>query len=154
MFLNRPIVNYYQMQVIFGSGVATGRYAMGSAEALGRPGQANALVDVKAYERGEEQMERPGFDKEKEDQVTPKRTPKRMRNNEEGGSSSGGLADAITGLSNSVAEGCKGINRAVMDVPGFSRYELMCALDHFMERKAAALVFLAMTESDRQLWIK
>jgi hypothetical protein len=50
-------------------------------------------------------------------------------------------------------EACKGIYRAVMDVLGFTRAQLMCALDHFMERKGAALVFMDMSESDRQLWV-
>ncbi|TVU49236.1 hypothetical protein EJB05_00535, partial [Eragrostis curvula] len=34
-FLNTPIENYSQMQIIFGAGQATGRYAMGSNEPLG-----------------------------------------------------------------------------------------------------------------------
>jgi hypothetical protein len=38
-FLNVPIVNYQFMQTIFGSGVATGHFAMGSNEALGQPSQ-------------------------------------------------------------------------------------------------------------------
>lgn len=37
-FLNCPLINYLQMQNIFGSGIATGRFAMGSSEALGTPG--------------------------------------------------------------------------------------------------------------------
>lgn len=36
-YLNAPLVNYLPMQAIFGSGVATGRFAMGSNEALGQP---------------------------------------------------------------------------------------------------------------------
>ncbi|KAG2572489.1 hypothetical protein PVAP13_7KG140895 [Panicum virgatum] len=43
-FLNRPIVNYYQMQVIFRHGVATGKYALGSGEALGQPGDGIASL--------------------------------------------------------------------------------------------------------------
>jgi hypothetical protein len=34
------------------------------------------------------------------------RTPKRKRNQDEGGSSNGGLTDAINGLRATVAEGC------------------------------------------------
>ena len=34
-FLNVPIVNYHFMQTVFGSGVATGRFVMGSNEAFG-----------------------------------------------------------------------------------------------------------------------
>ena len=35
--LNNPIENYQQMEVIFGNGFATGKYAMSSSEALGSP---------------------------------------------------------------------------------------------------------------------
>ena len=35
--LNNPIENYQQMEVIFGNGFATGKYAMGSSEPLGSP---------------------------------------------------------------------------------------------------------------------
>ncbi|KAL6846440.1 hypothetical protein ACP4OV_023888 [Aristida adscensionis] len=38
-FLNTPIENYLQMQIIFGSGQATGRFAMGSNEPLGTPSE-------------------------------------------------------------------------------------------------------------------
>ena len=56
------------------------------------------------------------------------RTLKRKRN-QEGGSSNGGLPYAINGPGVTVAEAeaCKGIYHAVMDVPGFSRDELMCS---------------------------
>ena len=39
-FLNVSIVNYHFMQTVFGSGVATGRFAMGSNEALGQLAEA------------------------------------------------------------------------------------------------------------------
>nr|XP_034594480.1 uncharacterized protein LOC117856159 [Setaria viridis] len=35
--LNKPIENYQQMQIIFGNGLATGKFAMGSSEPLGSP---------------------------------------------------------------------------------------------------------------------
>jgi hypothetical protein len=36
-FLNRPIENYKEMEVIFGNGLATGKFAMGSNEPLSNP---------------------------------------------------------------------------------------------------------------------
>ncbi|WVZ72076.1 hypothetical protein U9M48_020591 [Paspalum notatum var. saurae] len=36
-YLNKPIENYQRIEVIFGNGLATGRWAMGSNEALGSP---------------------------------------------------------------------------------------------------------------------
>ena len=44
-FLNVHLVNYPQMLAIFASGVATGRYAMGSNEPLGEPVAAD-IYDV------------------------------------------------------------------------------------------------------------
>ena len=35
--MNKPIENYEEMLVIFGNGMATGKYAIGSNEALGSP---------------------------------------------------------------------------------------------------------------------
>jgi hypothetical protein len=46
-YLNQPLTNYPQMQAIFGSGVATGRFAMGSNEPLGEPSDATT-IDVDA----------------------------------------------------------------------------------------------------------
>ena len=43
-FLNCPIQHYLHMQNIFGSGVATGRFAMGSSEPLGEP-QDHETID-------------------------------------------------------------------------------------------------------------
>jgi hypothetical protein len=42
-FLNVPIVNYQFMQTIFGSGVRTGRFAMGSNEPLGQPAEQDTI---------------------------------------------------------------------------------------------------------------
>lgn len=116
-------------------------------------------IDVEAYGRGEDPKEEPSPDskpKEENKLKEEQRPAKRRKNLDEGGSCIGGLTEAINKLRNTVdkAEAYKGIYRAVMDVPGFSRDQLMCALDHFMERKGAALVFMDMSESDRQLWLK
>jgi hypothetical protein len=46
-FLNVPIVNYHYMQTVFGSGVATGRFAMGSNETLGQLAEAES-IDLEA----------------------------------------------------------------------------------------------------------
>jgi len=46
-FLNTHLANYLQMQNIFGSGVATGRFAMGSTEPLGEQ-QEPETIDLDA----------------------------------------------------------------------------------------------------------
>lgn len=47
-YLNVSIKNFVQMQMIFGNGFATGRYAMGSNEALGQPFVEPKTMDVEA----------------------------------------------------------------------------------------------------------
>ena len=42
-FLNTHLVNYLQMQMIFGSGVATGKFAMGSNEPLGEQQEPDTI---------------------------------------------------------------------------------------------------------------
>ncbi|PWZ07268.1 hypothetical protein Zm00014a_023770 [Zea mays] len=44
-YLNRPIENYMPMQIIFGSGVATCRFAIGSNEPLGKPTEVVDILD-------------------------------------------------------------------------------------------------------------
>ena len=45
-FLKAPVANYQLMQTIFGCGVATGRFAMGSTEALRQPAANQDTIDV------------------------------------------------------------------------------------------------------------
>uniref|UniRef100_A0A0A8Z2J5 Uncharacterized protein n=1 Tax=Arundo donax TaxID=35708 RepID=A0A0A8Z2J5_ARUDO len=45
-FLNVPLVNYLQMQIFFGNGVATGRFVMGSNEPLRVPFIEPETIDV------------------------------------------------------------------------------------------------------------
>ncbi|CAO2188937.1 unnamed protein product [Urochloa humidicola] len=42
-FLNTPLINYPLMEAIFASGVATGRFAMGSTEPLRDPTDAEPI---------------------------------------------------------------------------------------------------------------
>jgi hypothetical protein len=49
--LNKHIENYKEMQTIFGNGLATGKYAMGSNEALGSPSDfANSSIKTEPYD--------------------------------------------------------------------------------------------------------
>uniref|UniRef100_A0A0E0L127 Uncharacterized protein n=1 Tax=Oryza punctata TaxID=4537 RepID=A0A0E0L127_ORYPU len=50
-FLNKHIENFREMQTIFGNGLATGKYAMGSNEALGSPSDfADSSVKTEPYD--------------------------------------------------------------------------------------------------------
>ena len=149
-FLNVPIVNYTQMQTIFGCGVATGRFAMGSGEAMSTQAEQETIdVDNDAPTPM------------KEDPPAPKdngNDKKRKRGiNEEERELLTGVTDAIWGLGTVVSEGnhseaAPGIYKAVMNVPNFSRPELMRCLNYLMLHKASALVFVGMDPMDKELW--
>lgn len=149
-FLNVPIVNYTQMQTTFGTGVATGRFVMGSGEALGVPAEQETIdVDKDAPQAHKED----GHDG-KETNDGKKR--KRMLS-EEDQELLTGVTDAIWGLGAAVSEGnhaeaAPGIYDAVMNVPNFTRAQLMKCLNYLNLHKVAAFVFVGMKPEDQELW--
>ncbi|WVZ77426.1 hypothetical protein U9M48_025291, partial [Paspalum notatum var. saurae] len=159
-YLNTPIANYLPMQIIFGSGVATGRFAMGSNEPLGQPIDLDAVVDLdgdltpntdstgKAPEMHEPKVKG-------ESSHLGKR--KRVHDNE--AALMTGLTEAVWGFANAVAESnhneaAPGLYRAVMDMADFPREALMVALGHLTENKASGLMFVQMTTEDKDLWLR
>jgi len=68
-----------------------------------------------------------------------------------------GVTDAIWGLGVAVSEGnhaeaAPGNYEAVMNVPNFSRHDLMKCLNYHLRHKATALVFVGMQPTDQELW--
>jgi hypothetical protein len=151
-YLNWPLANYPQMQAIFGSGVATRRFPMGSNEPLGDPSDATTIdVDVDAPAATETDADYP----EKPGKPLGKR--KRRTTEEEGGSMRG-LSDAVWGFVGAVtssinSEGTPGIVKAIMDCPNYTKAQLMFCLDHLMEHKRSALGFMEMHNEERDLWL-
>lgn len=149
-FLNTHLVNYREMQAIFASGVATGRFAMGSNEALGQPA-AQETIDLDADAP-------PVVPVGKEDSPDVDKSRKRKRGiSDEDRDFMTGMTDAIYSFASAVTEGnhseaAPGIYEAVMGVPDFTRSELMHCLNHMMLNKATALVFVGMKPEDKQLW--
>ncbi|WVZ75407.1 hypothetical protein U9M48_023460 [Paspalum notatum var. saurae] len=151
-FLNAPLLHYQQMQAIFASGVATGRFAMGSNEPLGQPTE-HETIDV------DEDTAVPVV-KQQKGEPSGKKLGKRKRGfSEEDQSLMTGVTDAIWGFTAAVqesthSEAAPGIYNDVMDCPNFTRTELMFCLDFLMQNKASALVFVGMTASDKELWLR
>ncbi|XP_023156871.1 uncharacterized protein [Zea mays] len=142
-YLNRPIENYMAMQIIFGSGVATGRFAMGSNEPLGKPSDIVDILDdgIEVTSEFVDASNLTGKGK-----TVDKGTP---------GDSIDTKPMSNLGKRKSIrAEAAPGIYNVVINCPGFSREALMYALNHMMEHKATSLVFLDMTPDDRDLWLK
>jgi hypothetical protein len=100
-FLNVPIVNYQSMQTIFGSGVVTGRFAMGNNEALGQPSKQDTInldTDAPALSKEDEPAH-----KEKPDD---KKLGKRKRGlSEEEVALVTGMTEVVWGMSATISEG-------------------------------------------------
>jgi hypothetical protein len=156
------------MQIIFGSGVAIGKFAMGSNEPLGKPTDIVDILDdgievtskfvdcsnltnkgktVDKGTPGESNDNKPNLGKKKrfmtDEDVVVFNGMKEV------------VSDVATAVHESIhAEAAPGIYNVVINYPGFSREALMYALNHMMEHKATSLVFLDMTPDDCDLWLK
>ena len=147
------------MLAIFASGVATGRFAMGSNEPLGAPTPADA-IDLEADAT-------PAVTHEGQNTATDRRSKaeggqslgKRKRGlSEEEGAYMIGLTKAVWGFVEAVketthSEGAPGIVKAVMSCNNFSKGQLMFYLDHLMEHKRTALGFLDMDADEKDMWL-
>ncbi|XP_008646872.1 uncharacterized protein [Zea mays] len=167
-YLNRPIENYMPMQIIFGSGVATGKFAMGSNEPLGKPTDivdilddgievTSKFVDCSNLTNKGKTVDK-GTPGESNDNKPNLGKRKRFMTDEDVAVFNGmkqAVSDVAAAVRESIhAEAAPGIYNAVINCPGFSREALMYALNHMMEHKATSLVFLDMTPDDRDLWLK
>ncbi|WVZ82094.1 hypothetical protein U9M48_029396 [Paspalum notatum var. saurae] len=149
-FLNTPLVNYQALETIFGGGVATGRYAMGSNEPLDMPETEAIDLDAETpIEVDEDPL--PSVTKPK---LECTRKGKRKRVADEEATLMTGLTDAIKGFSAAVSDAVPGLYQAVMSCPGFTREALMAALGHLTEKKANGLMFVEMIPDDRELWLR
>ncbi|TVU14108.1 hypothetical protein EJB05_37554, partial [Eragrostis curvula] len=166
-FLNTPIENYVQMQMIFGSGVATGRYAMGSNEPLGKPtDQGVHDVNSDTTEQNHTDAEYPKATDPKsaessKTQDSSKDVPtnlgkrKRLMSDED--------CQMFMGMTSVVKEVAEGFTKpvkddmygqlynAVMFTGGFTEEALMFALSHMLEQKSQGFGFLEMNEAHRVL---
>ncbi|KAL6647983.1 hypothetical protein ACP70R_012207 [Stipagrostis hirtigluma subsp. patula] len=163
-FLNKPIEQYLPMQIIFGSGVATGRFAMGSSEPLGRPAESNEAVDVDP----EETVDSPGIGKSPESAGTKTKSDAAVL----------GKSNRVAVMDDDLTGAMRGMTATVQDVSaamrelahceaapavyeacmgctgyGYSREALMCAIGFLMDNKAQGLVFVQMSDEDRDLWL-
>ena len=151
-----PIANYQQMQTIFGSGVATGRFAMGSNEALGQPAAEQDTIDLDSEAPPTAKEDATSSKKKVDDKKSGKR--KRMLSDEDSVLLTG-VTDAIWGLGAAVSEGnhneaALGIYDAVTGCTNFSRSDMMMCLDYLMGHKGPAMVFVGMKLEDKELWCR
>ncbi|KAJ1293799.1 hypothetical protein BS78_01G096400 [Paspalum vaginatum] len=150
-FLNTLIVHYQPMEAIFGGGVATGRYAMGSNEPLEIPADADT-IDLD--DDTPIQVDEDTIPIETKPKVEPTKKGKRKRVPDDEVTLMCGLIDAVRGFAAAVSDAIPGLYQAVMNCPGFTREALMAALGHLTEKKAHGLMFVEMIADDRDLWLK
>ncbi|WVZ91532.1 hypothetical protein U9M48_037691 [Paspalum notatum var. saurae] len=144
-FLNTPILHYQPMEAIFGGGVATGRYAMGSNEPLDIPD--TKTIDLDNAEEDHVPIET-------KPKVEPPKKGKRKRVPDDEAALMCNFTEAIKGFSAAVGDAIPGLYQAVMGCPGFTREALMAGLGQLTEKKAIGLMFVEMTNEDRDLWLR
>ncbi|KAJ1256140.1 hypothetical protein BS78_K078900 [Paspalum vaginatum] len=159
--LNAPIINYMPMQIIFGSGVAIGRYAVGSNEPLGTPSQPET-IDLDLPEGGMEPTDTPPSyevsDGKKKGEGSSQGKRKRVFS-EDDHVVMNSMTEAIWGFATAVkeaanSEAAPGVYDVVMGCTAFTREARMHALDHLTVNKATGLVFVQMTPKDKDLWMR
>ena len=145
--LNTPLRFYDEMQAIFGSGMATGRYVVGSNEALG--------VNSYQADSGLGKVEGPlgnngGVEKTEQREGSRAtelltsdggRKRKRACFSEEEVLIMTNMIDAVNNVANALRETGPAhvyadLYHAVMDMPGFTKQTLIVAFSHLLDNKA------------------
>lgn len=171
-FLNKLIENYQQMQIIFGNGLATGKFAMGSNEALGSPsdfvegallgeGHKSGLKteDVsKLFEEGTKNHEEAGGSSGSGGASVGQKRKRSMLSEED--------TIVLTGMTAAVNNVVDAIRHtkvdeihpelygAVMYMPGFTEEALLYSFSHLVDNKAQGTAFVGMSEAHRVLWLR
>ncbi|WVZ51101.1 hypothetical protein U9M48_002279, partial [Paspalum notatum var. saurae] len=166
--LNRPIENYKQMMMIFGTGLATGKYAMGSNETLGTPSDFDGSF-IKSEPYDEEKATKaidemakvwaePANDV-KEVSSGPSRKRKRSTLTEEYTQVMCSMTEAVKDVAAAIRETKVEIMHldlygAVMYMPGFPEEALIVAFSHLVDNKAQGDAFVKMSDNHRVLWLR
>ncbi|KAJ1275662.1 hypothetical protein BS78_05G152800 [Paspalum vaginatum] len=165
-FLNKPITYYQQMMIIFGNGQATGKYAMGSNEALGSPSDfAESSLKTDIFEEGKacakavEELGKMFVDAPKSSDVHVGSKRKRSILIEEDTMVLTNVTDAVNNVADAIRatkvdEVHLELYGAVMYMPGFTEEALIVAFSHLVDSKAQGTAFVGMSESHRVLWLR
>lgn len=166
-FLNVPIENYVQMQIIFGAGQATGKYAMASNEPLG------TISDITEGAGASEEPCLVGTTASGSAGASPSHSgagagssygsygKKRRLSDEELG-----IMTGLTGAVNKLAEAVQApvvvqttdvhpdLYQICMSIPGFTDEELMTCLTYLLDNKRQGDGFVKMEPKHRVLWLR
>jgi hypothetical protein len=156
--LNKPIHHYKEMMVIYGDGQATGKWAMGSNEALGSPSDgAESSMKTEAIEISYSGKTDTCDTTKADVQVGSKR--KRSMLGEEDVIVLSGMSEAVKEVASAIretkVEDCHPkLYGAIMFIPGFTEEALMCAYGHLLGNKALGTSFVQWSNSHRVLWLR
>lgn len=156
--------------IIFGNGLATGKYAMGSNEALGSPSDF-IDISIKTEPYDEDKAAKCIDDAAKVFGEAPKETievisgsgpsKKRKRSvlTEEDHLVMSSMTEAVRDVASAIRETKvevfnPDLYSAVMFMPGFSEEALICAFSHLVDNKAQGDAFVNMAENHRVLWLR
>jgi hypothetical protein len=152
------------MEVIFGTGCATGKFAMGSSEALGSPSDfaESSLKHLeddigKLFEEVGKKQEGGGGGSGSGSSAGNKR--KRSSLSDEDITIMTSMAAAVNNVADAIRETKAqdehpDLYEAVMFMPGFSEEALIVAYSHLLDNRAQGGAFVKMNQSHRVLWLK
>ncbi|KAK3162073.1 hypothetical protein QOZ80_1BG0084990 [Eleusine coracana subsp. coracana] len=166
-YLNRPIENYKEMMTIFGTGLATGKWAMGSNEALGTTfSDASSVMKSETFDEGDKAARAiDEMAKAMGDSMTSREgrevpiagaDRKRVAFTDDDTVALNNMTDAVKDVAAAIRETKvellnPDLYGAVMYQPGFTEEALICAFSHLVDNRAQGDAFVTMTESHRVL---
>jgi hypothetical protein len=164
-YLNTPVRFYTKMDAIFGNALATGRFALGSGEAL-RQNQADSVaakVDGSPLTptTGDKAPTAPTKGSKVTEVPSSAAGGKRKRGNfsEEEMLMLTNMSDAVNNMANALREtGLAHVDDnlylAVMEMPGFFEEALIVAYTSLLDNKAQGRGFVNMTDAHRTIWLR
>jgi hypothetical protein len=153
------------MESIFGSTLATGRFALGSSAPLGVNNADSVAAKLEGQDFSCPAFEaKPTFDLGEGSKATPPVSTyagvKRKRNfSEEEMLMMTNMTDAVNNVANAMLKtGAAHVDPdlylAVMEMPEFSTEALIVAYTHLLENKAVATGFVNMSTPHRSVWLR
>jgi hypothetical protein len=149
------------MMTIFGSGMATGKYAMASSEALGCAADF-ADISTKAELLDGEASHKAAEENKGESSVCVGKKRKRAEVTDMQSILLTNMTH-MTAAVNNVATAIRetkpeevhpDLYGAVMYMPGFTAEALLLAFSHLLDNKAMGIAYVGMTEEHRVLWLR
>jgi hypothetical protein len=152
-FLNCPIRFYTEMEAIFGHSMATGKYALGSGEALGaavKTEGAGETIDIPSSSTKPTELITNSVGCGKRKRGAFSEDEKLLLTN---------MSDAVNNVANALREtGPAHVDAnlylAVMETPGFSEEALIVAYTYLLDNKAQGRGFVGMSDNHRGLWLR